>query len=265
MRSFGQQLEADLGDHPVFADQRHHIRQRPDRRHLDETRQPVVAAGFAAQRLHQFQRDADACQVLVRIAAVVPLGVDHRQRQRQLAVGLVVIGDDQIDAEFAGAKRRIGAADAAVHRHDQRDAIGVQPFDRGRLQPIAVLQSLRDEVRDVGAEQLERAAQDDGGRNAIDIVVAVDRDPFLACDRGHDPIDRDAHIGKAHRIVQMIERRIQEPARLFRIGEAALAQQSRDDRRYDRAPPPGVRSPGRHRRARPSGDQLSASSGAPIA
>ena len=75
--------------------------------------------GLRAQRLHQLQRDADAGQVLVGIGAVVPLRVDHRQRLRQLGVGLVVVGDDQIDAELARAARRLGAADAAVDRDDQ--------------------------------------------------------------------------------------------------------------------------------------------------
>ena len=39
--------------------------------------------GARAQRLDELQRDADAGQVLVRIGAVVPLRVDHRQRRRQ--------------------------------------------------------------------------------------------------------------------------------------------------------------------------------------
>ena len=98
-------------------------------------------SGCAAQRLHQLQRDADAGEVLVGIAAVVPLRVDHRQRRRQLGVRLVMVGDDQIDAELARAPRRVGAADAAVDRDDQRHAVGVQPLDRrpaaGRSRPSA--------------------------------------------------------------------------------------------------------------------------------
>ena len=90
-----------------------------------------------------------------------------------------MVGDDQVDAELARAPRGVGAADAAVHRDDQRDAVGVQPLDRRRLQAVAVLQPLGDEVHDVGAEQLERAAQDHRGGDAVDVVVAVDGDPLL--------------------------------------------------------------------------------------
>ncbi len=111
----------------------------------------LVAAGAAAERLHQLQRDADAGEVLVGIRAVVPLRVDDGERGRQLGVRLVVVGDDQIDAELAGAPRGVGAADAAVHRHDQRDALGVQPLDRRRLQAVAVAQPLGDEVRSTSA------------------------------------------------------------------------------------------------------------------
>ena len=143
----------------------------------------------------------------------------------------MVVGDDQIDAELARAPRGVGAADAAVDRDDQRDAVGVQPLDRRRLQPVAVLQPLGDEVHDVGAEQLERAPQDDGRRDAVHVVVAVDRDPLLARDRRQDAIDRDAHVGEQHRIVQVIERGIQEASGELRVGEPALAQQPRDDRR----------------------------------
>ena len=114
----------------------------------------------------------------------------------------------------------------------ERDAVGVQPLDRRRLQAVAVLQPLGDEVDDVGAEQLERAPQDDRRRDAVDVVVAVDGDPLLPRDRRQDAIDRDAHVGERHRIVQMIERRVQEaaaraPGRRARAGTAAARPPAR--------------------------------------
>ena len=107
-----------------------------------------------------------------------------------VAVRLVVIGDDQVDAELARAARRLGAADAAVDRDDQRHAVGVQPIDRRRLQAVAVAQPLGDEVHDVAAEHLERAAQDDGRGDAVDVVVAVDGDPLAARERLLEAVDR---------------------------------------------------------------------------
>ena len=43
---------------------------------------------------------------------------------------------------------------------------------------------------DVAAEQLERAPQDDGRRDAVDVVVAVNRDPLAARHGGLEALDR---------------------------------------------------------------------------
>ena len=71
------------------------------------------------------------------------LRVDDGQRRRQLVLGLVVVGDDQVDAELARAPRGVHAADAAVHRDDQAHAVGVQPLDGRHLQPVPVAQAAR--------------------------------------------------------------------------------------------------------------------------
>ena len=143
-----------------------------------------------------------------------------------------MIRDDQIDAQLAGADRGVCAADAAVDRNDQRDAVRVEPLDGRRLQPVPVLQPFRDEVAHVGAEQLEAAAQDDRRRHAVHVVVAVNGDPLLPRNRGQDALDGDAHVRKRHRIVQLVERGVEETRGVLGIGEAALAQQPRDDRRH---------------------------------
>ena len=134
----------------------------------------------------------------------------------------MVIGDDQIDAELARAAARVGAADAAIDGHDQRHAVRVQTLDRDRLQAVAVLQPLGDEVDHVGAEQLERAAQNHGRRHAVDVVVAMNGNPLFVRDRGEDAIDRDPHVGERHRIVQVVERRFQKSAREVRVCQAPL-------------------------------------------
>ena len=43
---------------------------------------------------------------------------------RQLRVGLVMVGDDQIEAERPGVSGRLDAADAAVDRDDQTHVLG---------------------------------------------------------------------------------------------------------------------------------------------
>ena len=109
-------------------------------------------------------------------------------------------------------------------------AFGVQPLDRRRLQAVAVPQALRDEVHDVAAEHFERAAQDHGRRDAVDVVVAVDGDAFTrarwraraarrlhACRRAGRDRGDDRATGARNRAASL------------GLGQAAHAQQPRDD------------------------------------
>ncbi len=120
VRPLRQQVEAELRDDAVLADERDDVGQRADRRDLDERRQQPLAIAFTTERLHELQRDADAREILVGIVAIVAPRVDDRDRDRQLGIGLVVIRDDQVDAQLARALRRLDAANAAVDRDDQR-------------------------------------------------------------------------------------------------------------------------------------------------
>ena len=198
VRAARQQAQAHLRDDPVLAHQRHDVGQRADGRHLHERRQEIGAVGAGAERLHQLQRHPDSRQVLVRVAAVVALGVHDRQRARQVHVGLVVVGDDQVEAQLARALRGLHPADAAVHGDDEQRAVGVQPLDRRRLQAVAVLQPLGDEVDDVGADELQRPAQDHRRGDPVHVVVAVHGDAFPARDRAEDAVHGGRHVGSAN-------------------------------------------------------------------
>ena len=111
-------------------------------------------------------------------------------------------------------------------------ALGVQALDRRRLEAIAVAQPLRDEVPDVAAQQLEGAAQDDGRRDAVDVVVAVDDHALPVRDRRQQPLDGRGQVGEPPRIDQVIERRPQEAGGLVGVVVAADGQQAGDDRRH---------------------------------
>ena len=226
VRTTSEQVQTDLGNHAVLAHERHDIGERTDGGDLHEPGQPPFPLRPRPERLHQLERHADSREVLVRIATVAALGVDDGQRFWQLGVRLVMVGDDQVDAQLGCPPCGLVFTNPAVDRDDERHALGVQPFEPGRLQAIAVA-ALGNVVHDARAEQFERAPQDDGRRHAVHVVIAVDRNPLLPRDRAHDAIDRDPHVGKRHRIVQMIERRMQEPERLLRIAQTTLAQQAR--------------------------------------
>ena len=110
VRAPRESLEAAAGDDPILPDERHDISERANRGHLDEVRQQIEAAAAGEQQaVHELQRHADAGERLVGIAAIGALRVDHGHRTRQLALGLVMIGDDQVDSEFMGAIGRFAS------------------------------------------------------------------------------------------------------------------------------------------------------------
>ncbi len=47
-----------------------------------------------------FKGDADAGQALVRVSRVRPVRVDNGAGVRQLCLALVMVGDDQVDAQL---------------------------------------------------------------------------------------------------------------------------------------------------------------------
>ena len=134
----------------------------------------------------------------------------------------------EVDAELACAPRRLGTADAAVDRDDQPHPLGVQAVDRRRLQAVAIAHPLGDEVDHVSAEHLERAPEDDGRRDPVDVVVAVNRDALSSRDGLFDPFDSPRHIREQERVVKMIQRRLEESRGRVWVTQPAQAQQTRD-------------------------------------
>ena len=120
VRAPREAFQTELGDDTVLADERDDVGHRADGGNLHERRQPLLAPFALAQRLHELERDADAGEVLVGVAAIVALGIDDRERGRELRFGFVMVADDEIEPELARAPRRRAAADAAVDRHERR-------------------------------------------------------------------------------------------------------------------------------------------------
>ena len=152
------------------------------------------------------------------------------------SLGLVMIGDDQVEPKVAGVIGGLGRADAAVDRHDEPGAFRGEPIHGRRLQAVAVAESIGHEVDDVTAEQLERAPQDDRGRDAVDVVVAVDGDALLPGDRRQQAIDGLAHAGQEKRVVQLTEVGGEKPFGGVRLVEPSLTEKTSDHGRHaDRA------------------------------
>ena len=159
-RRAAQAPQADAGQHAVLVDQRHdvgdgadgdHVGERPQgERHLD-----ARLRGLLEQRVRQLEGDADPGELRARVAG--QLGSDDDAVRRR-ALHLVVIGDDDVHAELAGASHLGARVDAAVDRDQQLDAGGGELLDGRRRDPVAFGEPVRQMPAHVGAELLEDAA-----------------------------------------------------------------------------------------------------------
>ena len=127
-------------------------------------------------------------------------------------------------------------ADPAIGRDQQRRA-SLGQLRHGRLrEPVAVLEPTRDQPVAVGAQLPQGADQDRGRADAVDVVVAVDRDPAPGGDRRSNPLADVGHCLEQERVV--VVGGLEEVARLLdravaaanerhgdRLGERQLAHQ----------------------------------------
>ena len=88
----------------------------------------------------QLERYADAGQLRGRLGLVPAVRIDERGGLRQLGFALVVVGDDQINAELAAQRGLFICRDAAVDRHDQLHALLFERVDGDGVQPVALFQ-----------------------------------------------------------------------------------------------------------------------------
>jgi hypothetical protein len=116
-----------------------------------------------------------------------------------------MVGDDQIETERSCKARRFVGADPAIDRNHEANPVRVQPIQRRRLEAVAVAQTLWYEVDDVGAQELQCAAQDDGRSHPIHVVIAMDGNAFMALDGSQDSLHRRRHVGQLERVVEIVE------------------------------------------------------------
>ena len=124
----------------------------------------------------------------------------------RLGGGLVVVGDDDVDAARLRGGDLRNRSDAAVGGDQQAGATSRELVDRRQGEPVAILHPAGDEPIAVGAELSERPDQDRRGRDAVDVIVAVDRDALAGGDRGADRADRLANPLELGRVMPLVGR-----------------------------------------------------------
>ena len=193
-RRIGQTLQPMTHQHAVLIDQRHDVGHgaqggQPDGLHekiLHSRGDPLGPGGLLAERPGQFHRHARAAQTAERILAARQSRMNDRRGLGQTKAGLVVVGDDQFDAQFPGEDRLVDAADAAIDGHQQFALVGGQRADGLAVEPVAFVDAMGNVVAHVGAEQFQAEPEDRRAGHAVDVVIAVDEDSLSGGDGGMD-------------------------------------------------------------------------------
>ena len=134
-----------------------------------------------------------------RVFAAELIGIQHGERGGHAFLpGKMVVGNDEVDAQPFGRLGGGEGADPGIDADDQAHARGGGALDHVVLHAVAFADAVRDVEVGGSTTEVDGRLQDDDCGGAVDIVVAVNEDAFLALDGGVQTVDSGAHAG--HRI-----------------------------------------------------------------
>ena len=226
----GEPAQALAHQPPVLPDERHDVGDGGERDEVEVLLgQPRVLAGRLQQRPGELVRDRRGTQVRAWVVADPRV---HDRRVGQVAVGprAVVVGDDHVHPGRPGARDLLDGRDRAVDGHEQSGAALRQPVDGRGGEPVAVAGAVGQVPVDVGADRAQRPDQDRGRAHAVDVVVAVDRDPAAAAHVGEDLLGGVAQAAEGVQRVLVGAR--QERARGGRLAHPAAHEDLREHVRH---------------------------------
>jgi hypothetical protein len=135
-----------------------------------------------------------------------------------------MIQDDRFQAAQMRGGKLGGIVRPAVGGYQQPGTIRDDPPDCGQGQTVALLDAVRNIGPHLRPETLEHAGQQSGRGQAVDIVIAEDRDGAPAPDRGVDPLDGQIEIRERVGISQVAHPRLQERLSQMGTGDAATVE-----------------------------------------
>jgi hypothetical protein len=148
--------------------------------------------------------------------------VDHDRGVRQPFLDLVVVGDDQLQAQPAGLLRLGQAADPAIDRnHHRRPRLGDLPQGFG-VEPVALLQAVRHVEVGLAPQQAQGLPEDSRPREAVHVIVAVHAHPPAGPEGVVEAAGGLREPGQQGRLVQALEGCSQEAPRPFHLPQAPV-------------------------------------------
>ena len=191
-------LKAALYDEAVFAVQRHDVRDCCQCRQITE----LLQCRFPVSAFHcrnQLQDDHGAADRLIRGRTVRPERIDHGNGLRQRIAGAVVVGDDQIHAQFLNVFCFFDGRNAVVHGHNQGYAVLMELLQAFAAHAVA-LSACRDIPCHIRARTKEPVRQHDRCGHAVAVIVTVYTYPLAAFRCCENPFRSTRHIREQKRV-----------------------------------------------------------------
>ena len=194
--------QTGLDQGAVLAGQRHHIRHGAHGGQIAAVVQHLFRRA-AVQRGTQLERHAGAAQPLEGTGVVLPAGIHDRHGPGQGLRRQMVIGDDEVHAQFRRKFGFLHGGDAVVHSHDELIAFVVDGLDGVTGQAVAVTLAAGQHTFDGGSHALEMLIQQCRGGHAVHVIVPEDHDGLAVVDGLPDALAGFLHIGQQAGITQL--------------------------------------------------------------
>ena len=159
----------------------------------------------------------------MRAGIAVQKRVDQRA-VRQIRAGAVVVGDDDVHAQFLGQRRHLHGVDAAVHGDEQAGILRQRAYG-GFVEAVALAVAVGQVGANVRAQGFQVQVEDGRGAHAVHVVVAVDADALARLQRRAQAGNGPAHVREQQRVAQGLLAGGKERPRLACGGHAAPQKQ----------------------------------------
>jgi hypothetical protein len=237
----GERRETQSRDRAVLTGQGNDVRDRTEARRPQQRIAGQPDPGASRDRLRELERDPGPRELLVGIVAPRLPRVDDDRALRQLVGDQVMVGDDDVDALFAGEGNAFDRGDPAVDGHDDRGRkLANHAGDRLGSEPVPVLQPVRQEGHGTPADPRESCLELRDCRHAVHVVVAEDHHA-AAGPRGREKqVRRFPDAAHPKGVVQLRFVRVEEALRIGGARDSAGREEPAHDRRQPRRARQGV-------------------------
>ena len=220
-----QLAQAGFYQRAVLAGQRHHVGHSAHGGKVAAIIQHFFRRA-AVQRGAQLKSHTRAAQALEGAGVVQPAGVHHGNGFGQRFRRQMVVGDDEVDAQFCGKLRFFHSRDAVVHGHDELIALVVDGLDGVAGKAVAVALAAGQHAFHRGPHTLEVLVEQGRGGHAVHVVIAKDHDGLAVINGLPDALAGFLHIRQQKRVAEVFLPG-QQGEGFGRVGDAPGGQDAR--------------------------------------